>query len=253
MPVNQQYCFVIPIYNHHETIGQTVAGLLQHQLPIFIVDDGSNEITKQTLARLAEQHGDAVQLHTLAENQGKGGAVLAGLSLAEHKGFTHALQVDADGQHNLADIPAFLALSQRFPAALVSGLPQYDESIPLIRKFGRKITHFWVAVQTLSGEVKDTMCGFRVYPLAAVSELQRKVQLGRRMDFDIEVMVRLYWQGLSVKFVPTAVIYPEGGRSHFHAFKDNWLIAKLHTRLVFGMLWRAPKLIMRNFKAQESE
>lgn len=245
-------CFVIPVYNHPQTIAATVRSLLPFGLKVLVVDDGSDLPTKQVLQELAAELGQ-MSLLTLPQNLGKGGAVMAGLTLASELGFSHALQVDADGQHDLTDIPELWRLSEHQPLALISGAPIYDESIPTGRKIGRWITHFWVWVETLSFAVKDTMCGFRVYPLSACMQLFAKHQLGLRMDFDIEVMVRLYWQEVPVVFVPTKVIYPSGGRSHFMVFRDNWLISKMHTRLFFGMLWRLPKLLWRNWKRRSHE
>ena len=65
------------------------------------------------------------------------------------------------------------------------------------------------------------------------------------LHFDIEILVRLYWQGVKVTFLPTQVIYPENGVSHFRALHDNVGISWLHTRLFFGMLLRSPKLLWR--------
>lgn len=242
-----QRCFVIPIYNHHDTIAATVAQLLPYALPIIIVDDGSDEATKTALAALQQAHPNDVAVHHLAVNTGKGGAVMEGLRQAQQRGLTHALQIDADGQHNAADIPRFWQLAEQHPQALISGAPQYDDSIPTARKIGRQITHFWVHIETLSLQVKDTMCGFRVYPVEATLTTIEAHCPGTRMDFDIEIMVRMYWRGVPIHFIPTKVIYPEGGRSHFQGLADNWRISKMHTRLFFGMLLRLPKLLQRKW------
>lgn len=239
-------CFVIPIYNHHETIAATVAALAVYQLAIIIVDDGSDQPTRDVLAELAQQN-PLVEVITLAQNGGKGSAVTAGLRRALVRGFSHALQIDADGQHDTGDIPAFWQLSAQYPAALISGQPLYDDSMPRSRRIGRKITHFWVHIETLSLDIKDSMLGLRVYPLAATVALLDSVRLGQRMDFDIEIMVRLYWRAVPVLFIPSRVIYPQGGRSHFNLLHDNWLISKMHTRLFFGMLWRSPLLLWRKW------
>lgn len=241
-------CFLIPIYNHHETIAATVQALLPYQLAIIIADDGSDQQTKQVLQQLAQQH-PLVQVLTLAQNGGKGAAVSAALRLAAERGFSHGLQIDADGQHDVSDIPKFWQLSAQQPQALISGAPLYDDSMPRGRRIGRQITHFWVNIETLSRDIRDSMLGLRVYPLAATVSLLDSVKLGQRMDFDIEIMVRLYWQGVPVQFISTKVIYPVGGRSHFSMLKDNWLISKMHTRLFFGMLWRLPKLLQRKWAA----
>ncbi len=234
--------FVIPNYNHRDAIEQTLQQLQQFGIPCYLVNDGSDQVTTDLLQQLDTQH-EWVTLIQHQVNQGKGGAVMTGLKAAFADGFTHALQVDADGQHQLDDIPKMLATAVQNPKAVVSGLPQYDESVPKGRLYGRYLTHFWVWVETLSLEIKDSMCGFRVYPLTETVQLINQDNLGKRMDFDIEILVKLHWQGIRVVHVPTQVIYPENGISHFQGLQDNIRISKMHTKLFFGMLSRLPKRI----------
>ncbi len=238
-------CIVIPCYNHGAMMAGVLARLTPFNLPCFIVDDGSEASTQQELTRLTAEHPQMTLLR-LAENAGKGMAVLQGLEAASRAGFTHAVQVDADGQHAIEDIPSLLALAQRHPDDLISGQPVYDDSIPRSRLYGRWVTHVWVWIETLSLQLKDSMCGFRVYPIAPTLSLAQRVVLGKRMDFDTEVMVRLYWQGHTSHFLPTRVTYPQDGLSHFDALKDNIRISLMHTRLFFGMLPRIPSLLFRH-------
>lgn len=235
-------CVLIPCYNHGAMLASVLARLAPFNLPVIVVDDGSDARTKQHIAAL-----DAPQLRvlTLPHNQGKGAAVIAGLRAAAAAGFSHALQLDADGQHQVEDTPRMLAEAERYPHCLISGQPQYDASIPKSRLYGRYITHFWVWVETLSFSLKDSMCGFRVYPLAASLELCDRRPIGQRMDFDTEIMVRLYWQGTPSRFIRTRVTYPPSGVSHFDALHDNLRISWMHTRLFFGMLPRIPQLLSR--------
>lgn len=229
-------CILIPCYNHAGPLAAVLARLAEYGLPCLLIDDGSEPVAAVELAALAARY-PWVTLLRHSHNQGKGGAVMTGLRHAHGLGFSHALQVDADGQHDLADIPALLAEAGKHPAALVSGRPLYDDSVPKGRLYGRYITHVWVWIETLSFAIKDSMCGFRVYPLAATCALLERVALGRRMDFDTEVMVRLYWAGVAVRFVPTRVIYPADGSSHFQLWRDNRDISWMHTRLVCRLLW----------------
>jgi predicted LPLAT superfamily acyltransferase len=238
---------VVPVYNHGEPLRATAARLAEFGLPVLVVDDGSDAATKRAIADVAERF--RTQVVTLERNGGKGHAVMAGLRAAAAQGFTHAVQVDADGQHELADLPKLLAAAKDNPAALICGEPQFDDSVPKSRLYGRKLTAFWVAVETLSLRMPDTMCGYRVYPLAATVALLDAVQLGRRMDFDIEIVVRLYWRRVPLVGVPTAVIYPEGGTSNFRMLADNVLITKLHTKLTLGMMLRLPLLLSRRVGA----
>lgn len=236
-------CIVIPVYNHGEPLRVTVAGLHRFALPILIVDDGSDGDTRAAIDEIVAQHD--ITLIRLPNNVGKGGAVMEGCRAAARSGYTHVLQIDADGQHDIDDIPKLLAASQSEPEALITGAPVYDESIPRSRLHGRKITSFWVCIETLSLSVPDTMCGFRVYPLASIMPLIESGRIGTRMDFDIEIVVRLFWRGVAVIGVPTHVSYPAGGRSHYRLVRDNLQIARLHTRLFFGMLLRLPVLVGR--------
>ncbi|WP_368161197.1 glycosyltransferase [Aeromonas sp. R5-3] len=229
-------CLLIPCYNHAGPLAAVLARLAEFKLPCLLVDDGSEPVAAAALDALAAQH-PWVTLLRHSHNQGKGGAVMTGLRRAHELGFSHALQVDADGQHDMTDLPALLAEARQHPAALVSGRPLYDDSVPKGRLYGRYITHVWVWIETLSFAIKDSMCGFRVYPLAPTCALLERVALGRRMDFDTEVMVRLHWAGVPMRFVPTRVIYPVDGRSHFRLFRDNLDISWMHTRLVCRLLW----------------
>ncbi|MBY7731732.1 glycosyltransferase family 2 protein [Vibrio splendidus] len=244
-------CFLIPCFNHGATMPAVVSSLLEFELPIIIVDDGSELTTKQFLTQLSDS--PSVTLVTLEQNQGKGGAVKAGIKRAQDLGFSHAIQIDADGQHDLDALPALIQASQDKPQHLISGQPIYDESVPKARLYGRYVTHIWVWIETLSLSIKDSMCGFRAYPINQTQAVLNKYDVGSRMDFDIEILVRLYWEGCDIDFVETQVIYPENGISHFDALWDNVKISWMHTRLFFGMLPRAPKLIARHFKSNSTE
>lgn len=240
-------CLIIPCYNHGRMIAGVLARLEPYGLHCFIVNDGSNIETKATLDLLAKQYSWVTLIH-FEENQGKGAAVIGAMRAAKIQGYSHCLQIDADGQHNFDDITKILTEARNYPDALVSGSPIYDETVPKSRFYARYITHIWVWIETLSFSIKDSMCGFRVYPIAPTLSLADSSCLGQRMDFDTEVMVRLYWQGIDVRFIPTKVIYPEDGLSNFEAVRDNIQISKMHTRLVFAMLPKIPKLIARHFQ-----
>jgi glycosyltransferase involved in cell wall biosynthesis len=241
-------CALIPIFNHKGTISRTVDALRANALPVIIVDDGSDAGTRSVLDDLIAQAGD-VRLLRLPHNQGKGAALVAGLLAARDAGYTHALQIDADGQHDTSDVPRFIDEAQQHPLAMVCGRAVYDDSVPKARLYGRYLTHVCVWIETLSLAIDDSMCGYRLYPLAETcAEIARK-PLPARMDFDTEIAVRLVWRGVPVRNVPTRVIYPADGLSHFHMLHDNVRITAMHTRLLLGMLPRMPRLLWRRLKA----
>ncbi|NWO05170.1 MAG: glycosyltransferase family 2 protein [Alteromonadaceae bacterium] len=239
-----EFCVIIPVYNHPDTIGATVQEVRALNLPVVLVDDGSESVCAGVLEALAgaDEH---VHLTRLPENCGKGAAVKVGLLMAEKLGFINAFQVDADGQHNTDDIPRLIELARRHPDAIISGMPDYDDSVPQLRFYCRYLTHVLVWINTLSLEIRDSMCGFRVYPVQPVCRLLRTESLGDRMDYDTEVLVKWFWNGGRVVQTKTPVSYPLDGVSHFRGFEDNWLLTKMHIRLFFGMLWRLPKLLGR--------
>jgi glycosyltransferase involved in cell wall biosynthesis len=240
-------CVVIPVYDHECAIGQVVARVLEHGLDCLLVDDGSGPICARTLQEIARQSPEKISLLRHEVNRGKGAAVMTGMRFAATRGYSHVLQIDADGQHDTADIPRFIGAAQRQPQAIINGCPIYDGSVPAIRFYGRYLTHVWVWINTLSFQIRDSMCGFRVYPVEAVLALLRSERFGERMNFDTEVLVRLCWQGRKIINLPTKVGYPTDGVSHFRVWRDNVLISRMHAMLFVGMLLRAPKLLMRKW------
>jgi glycosyltransferase involved in cell wall biosynthesis len=236
-------CAVIPVYNHGSTVGAVVRAVAEI-VPVILVDDGSDDETKRALAR-AVQEIQGVTLVTRAKNGGKGAAMRDGFEKAEALGFTHALQIDADGQHDSGRARFFLSEAAKRPGAVICGLPQFDDSCPVIRLKGRKISAAWARVVTLSKALPDVHCGFRVYPVAAALGVMRSQPVDRRMGFDTEILVRLYWQGTQPVFFPVKIVYPPGGISNFRAVRDNARISWAFTRLFFGMLLRLPALLTR--------
>jgi len=240
-------CLLIPVYNHEKPLQNTVAQLANYRLPCILVDDGSDESCAAIIRELASQYA-WVQTIRLEVNRGKGAAVKAGLLLANEQGISHAVQIDADGQHDLNDLESFLVTSRNHPQVVITGQPLFDSSIPKIRLYARYLNHFWVYINTLSFQIPDAMCGYRVYPVKACVQLIKSTPLENRMAFDAEILVRLYWQGLDVISIPTRVIYPQDGLSHFRLWEDNLRISLSHARLFLGMLLRLPYLLFRHFR-----
>lgn len=239
-------CVVIPVYNHEHAIAEVIAELKPFGLACILVNDGSSNECSTVLIKLAEQERHWITLIQRQKNGGKGSAVIDGFSLAFKNGFSHAIQIDADGQHKLADIHRFLKATEEYPERMILGQPSFDQSAPKKRLYGRVLTNVWIWINTLSFAIADGMCGFRCYPLAAVDDLLKSKKLSSGMDFDIEIVVRLYWQGLNVINILTELHYPSDGVSHFNMLQDNLLISRKHAQLFFGMLCRFPKLIVRN-------
>jgi glycosyltransferase involved in cell wall biosynthesis len=182
------------------------------------------------------------------ENGGKGAAVLDGIEEARRQGFTHALVMDSDGQHPASRIAAFMAASASRPEAMILGEPVFDASAPAIRVKGRRISNWWTNVETLWAGIRDSLCGFRVYPIAPLAREMRASFGMRRFDFDVEAAVRLAWRGVPAVNLRAPIRYfstAEGGVSHFNYLRDNILLTSMHARLFAGFLARLPLLLTR--------
>jgi glycosyltransferase involved in cell wall biosynthesis len=233
------------VYDHHAALPRLTDALRSTRLTCWLVDDGSHEPCAQAVRAICADNPQWLHRLRLESNRGKGAAVLAGMRAAQAAGFTHAVQIDADLQHDPSRIGDFVAAAENNPSAVINGVPQYDASVPAIRLHGRRITTVLVWVHTLSRTIADAMCGFRLYPVAPVIALDDRARIGRRMEFDADIIVRLFWAGVPVVNLKTPVTYPADGVSHFRMLRDNVRMSWLHLRLLAGMLVRLPRLLPR--------
>jgi len=241
---------LIPSYNPGEQVLVTVAAARARWCPVWVVVDGSNDGTTARLLSMAAAD-PGLCVWALAHNSGKGAAVLHGLVLAQAKAFTHALTMDADGQHPADLIPKFMALSMAQPHTMVLGRPVFDASAPLLRVRGRRVSNAWTNLETLGAGVADSLFGFRVYPVPALIAVMQGQRWMRRFDFDTEAVVRLAWRGVKPVNVDAPVKYltaAEGGVSHFRYGRDNLLLTWMHTRLMVGFGLRLPWLLWRRWR-----
>jgi glycosyltransferase involved in cell wall biosynthesis len=247
MQPSESHLVLIPSYNTGPILVDTVRAARAYWDPVWVVLDGSTDGSRERLAPLAAAD-PGLRVLELARNSGKGAAVLHGIRAAAAAGFTHALTMDADGQHPPALIPEFMAVSQAAPAALVLGLPVFDASAPAVRVRGRKVSNWWANLETLWSGIGDSLFGFRVYPIAPLERVMARTPWMRRFDFDVEAAVKLVWAGLRPINRPAPVRYlrpDEGGVSHFRYVRDNLLLSWMHSRLMIGFLARLPWLLAR--------
>jgi len=242
--------FIIPVYRHCSTVSQIVKKLANFNLPVIIIDDGNNFQDKVFLKELAAETPQTV-LVSLEKNIGKGGALSHGFEKAAELGLTHVFQIDADGQHDLGVAAFFLEESAKHPKKIICGCPVFDESAPGSRVTGRKISNCWGAIVTLSREMKDVLCGFRVYPVQESLRITRNPFMDKHMGFDTEILVRLYWNGVFPVFHDVKINYPENGFSNFRMIRDNLHISWTFSRLFIGMLIRLPMLFVLRLKRRK--
>jgi glycosyltransferase involved in cell wall biosynthesis len=238
---------LIPSYNPGAVVYETVRAARERWDPVWVVVDGSSDGTAEELSKLAASD-PGLRVVVLPRNRGKGAAVLHGVTLAAAEGYTHALTMDSDGQHPAASIPEFMARSRARPAAVVLGVPVFDESAPALRVKGRRVSNWWANLETVGLGIEDSLYGFRVYPIADLVAVMRRQPWMRRFDFDPEAAVRLVWRGVEPVNVRAPVRYlrpGEGGVSHFNYVRDNALLTWMHARLVVEFVLRLPFLLWR--------
>jgi glycosyltransferase involved in cell wall biosynthesis len=244
---SSSHVLLIPSYNTGPTVYETVRAARAQWNPVWVVTDGSTDGTPEGLRRMAAADPGLTVLE-LPTNSGKGAAVLHGLRAAQAHGFTHALTMDADGQHPAALIPAFMQASMRAPGAMVLGRPVFDASAPLLRVRGRRVSNWWTNLETLGAGIDDSLYGFRVYPVKDLIAVMRRQPWMRRFDFDTEAVVRLAWRGVRPLNLAAPVRYltaEEGGVSHFRYGRDNLLLTWMHARLMLEFVLRLPVLLLR--------
>lgn len=222
-----RFAILIPVYNHADGIGPVVERARGLGLPIRVVDDGSTDGSAQRLEAIG---GITVIRHD--RNRGKGAALLTGFSdLAGEADW--AVTLDADGQHDPADVPRLIRAIPEGQRPIVIGrrAGMVGEDVPWTSRFGRKFSNFWVRCAG-GPDLSDSQSGMRIYPLPEAADLGVKA---RRFQFEVEILVRARWSGIPVVEAPVRVSYTPGMKriSHFRPFVDFCRNSGTFTRLIF--------------------
>lgn len=227
-------CVLIPVFNNEELIQTVVAGVLKRTKSVIVVNDGSTDGTLSKISAYTD-----ISIISFPKNQGKGAALAAGFREAIKQGYSHAVTIDADGQHFADDLPIFFQAATTAPDTLFIGSRDLSTA-PGKSNFGNRFSNFWFWVET-GISLTDTQSGYRLYPLTPLNKLRF---LSRKYEFEIEVPVRLNWHGVPVKNIPIKVYYPppEERVSHFRPFRDFFRISILNTMLtLIAIFWIHPK------------
>lgn len=255
-PPSATHLVLIPTYNTGPRLQRTVREALAVWTPVWVVVDGSTDGSDAPLEALAAEFGPAaLRVFRRPANGGKGAAVLDGLSAALAARFTHALVLDADGQHPIDHIAPFMAASAARPDALVLGRPVFGPEVPLERLYGRQLSVGLAHLECLGREIGDPLFGFRVYPIADTHAVLASIRSARRYDFDPELAVRLFWRGVPPINIPAPCRYiakSDGGVSHFHYVRDNVRMVWLHTRLLARLLLTFPAVLAARRRIRKS-
>ena len=234
---------LIPSYNTGaDLLRRTLLDALQAcDAPALVVIDGSSDGSEREAQELAERFPERLRVLLKPRNEGKGAAVRSGLLHVKNEGFSHALVMDADGQHPADRIDDFFAAARKAPEAMILGQPVFDASVPLERLHGRKLSVWLVQFEVAGRAIGDPLFGFRVYPVEPLLRVMEPKGRSNRYDFDPEVAVRLNWLGVPSVKIDARVNYLDkssGGVSHFHYVRDNIRFVRLHTRLALEAPFR---------------
>jgi len=211
---------LIPNFNNSRTLPDVVERTLAVICDVLVVDDGSTDGSWEAI----ESFGERIRSLRHPTNLGKGRALRDGFRHLAAGGFSHAIALDADGQHFPEDIPLLLEATARFPEAIIVGERDMGRArAPLASRFGLCCSN--AALRFLRGvRIRDSQCGFRSYPLPVIAALDLR---GDRYDFEMEVLLEAARAGIPMQPVPIRVTYePAGGRvSHFRPVRDFFQIA----------------------------
>ncbi|MBK0400870.1 glycosyltransferase family 2 protein [Limibaculum sp. M0105] len=228
--VRPHWTVLIPAHNEAKTIRGVVEGTLQHLHDVIVIDDGSTDATAKAL------DGLPVEIIRHERNRGKGWRLAEGLQRAVSRGADGVITLDADGQHDPDDIPAFLVAADSAPGALVVGDRSLERSsMPMNRRAAIRFGDFfigWAAGQT----VNDAQCGLRLYPAAIIREVPVPENEREHFVFETAILLRAAAAGKRVVRVPIRARYQgfQQRPSHFRPVTDTLRIARTVTHL----LWR---------------
>ena len=222
----KRICAVIPVYNNASTIRKVAEDTLRHIPDLLVVDDGSTDADpKEKL--------DDLPLYYCrhSSNLGKGAALRTALRLLAESGFDYMLTLDADGQHEPADIPPFLKLARSGDDIFAVGCRDFTgQPVPRGSRFGRKLSDLLLKWEC-GVRSSDSQSGFRLYPVRMLADLPFRCT---HFDFETEVLAMAIRAGADYREIPIRVYYPPKRErvTHFRPLPELARLTKLHFRLL---------------------
>ena len=227
----EKICVIIPTYNNATTIRRVIEDVEKYCSSIIVVNDGSTDDT----AAILQSIPSPIEVVSYPDNRGKGYALVTGFKKAKALGYTHAITIDADGQHFADDIPFFIEGLKHNPEGFIVGCRNLtEENMPRQNTFANRFSNFWFRLQT-GINLPDTQSGYRLYTLSSLKGLNL---ITSRYESELELLVYAAWAGVDITSVNVKVYYPpaEERVSHFRPIYDFFRISVLNTVLCLGAL-----------------
>lgn len=225
----QNIAVLIPIYNESKTIRDIIERTLNYDVDIIVVNDGSTDNSVELIKNLN------ITLIQNPTNMGKGAALLHGFQKALEKNYDAVITMDADNQHNPADIPRFIELHEKHLDNIIIGARLLNrENAPKERLAANNIADFFIS-WAASQKIKDTQSGFRLYPKKLLTLYEEKKLEPQRFAFEAELLIDASNKGFKVSTLPIKSTYPENSRpSHLHPVYDVFQIFTAISKKIIG-------------------
>jgi len=210
---------IVPTYNEVENLS-SVIGRLRQSLPsadILVVDDSSPDGTGELAESLAADDAAVSVLHR-TKKEGLGHAYLAGFRLGLERGYRFIIEIDADGSHDPAELPAMLALAQDGSDLVLGSRWVPGGSVlnwPWPRRMISRLGNSY-ARAVLGSRIRDLTSGFRVFRADALRRIDLDAVASQGYCFQIELAWRFERAGFTIAEHPITFVERAAGRSKMH-------------------------------------
>ncbi|EKD91656.1 MAG: cell wall biogenesis glycosyltransferase [uncultured bacterium] len=218
---------LIPVYNEKKTIKNIIQRCRHYSKNIIVVDDGSTDDT------LSEIDSNFVVLMQNKINLGKGASLLKGFKYIVSCSFSGVITLDADGQHDPADLSKFFELITKTPESIIIGARTLNtRSAPWKRWLANKAADAFVSL-VVRKKLQDTQSGFRYYPARFLATLDSK-NITNRFAFETEILIKAVHSGFLINYIEICSCYPKESRhSYYQPIRDSIAILNSIRRSIF--------------------
>ena len=209
---------LIPAFNEAARVADVVRRAKAHVREVVVIDDGSSDQT----SAVAREAGATVIRHD--QNQGKGASIIRGLDYFAKSSADFAILLDADGQHDPAEIPKFVEQVRQAGAGIVCGTRMQDtKEMPAVRLWTNRFTS-WLTGKLARQRIPDSQCGYRLLSRSVLPDLKFSTA---RFETETEMLIQAGRAGHKIVSVPVRTIYEPGRVSRIRPWQDTVRFFKL--------------------------